>query len=671
MLFSRATTLLASTLATLGAVANAKDIELDWTLRWKVVNPDGLKERQVVSINDQFPLPVLRGSKGDRMIIHVTNELENPARNSSIHFHGLYQNHTNHMDGPPYVTQCNSMPNTTFTYNFTLEQNGTYWYHTHTSELYPDGYRQILLIDDDEPPFEYDEELSFTMSDWYHELNEIITQDDFLTLYNPTGAEPVPQSLLINDTVQPKFLVKPNTTYRMRIANTGAFSAYIFYITGHNFTIVEADGIYTEPAEASSVYISAAQRYSILFTTGPETNTSYQFVQVADQSLYDVIPDDLRLNNTAWFVTDESAECPDITREDIYNNKALWLDPSEDVSLDDFTSDNMGYYDDFELVPVDHMPLLPEPDQEFTVKVSLTNLLDGVNYAFFNSITYTHAKVPTLYSVLSAPDDETANNATIYGVDTHSNVLEHLNVVQLVLNNFDSGSHPFHLHGHHFQVVVRAESIGSDDDSDYYPYDPSTQNVTFPEFPMRRDVLVVKPYSHFVIRWVADNPGVWFFHCHIEWHLTQGLAMLFVEAPTQMRQIYTNIIPQDHYDACQGAQVPIKGNAAANTENFMDLSGQNRQPKDLPGGFTARGIVALVFSCICAFVGMGFLIWYGLSDTPDQLASEAEHFVHDEEVPSEGDIDNQSELNQQHLLNERGQKFTNRLRHPFGGSSNN
>lgn len=669
MLFSKATVLLASTLATFGAVAEAKDIVHDWTLRWKTVNPDGLKERQVVSINDQFPLPVLRGGKGDRMIITVHNELDNPKRNSSIHFHGLYQNGTNFMDGPPYTVQCNSMNGTSFVYNFTLEQNGTYWYHAHTADLYPDGYRQLLLIDDDEPPFEYDEELSFSMSDWYHELTETIADEDFLTLYNPTGAEPVPQSLLINDTWQPKFLVKPNTTYRLRIGNTGAFSAYIFYITGHNFTVVEADGVYTEPAEASSLYISAAQRYSVLFTTGPDTNTSYQFVQVTDQSLYDVIPDDLRLNNTAWFVTDMDAECVEASAEDIYNYMPVRADPDEDVSLEEFTSDNMGFYDDFDLVPVDHMPVLPEPDQEFTVKVSLTNLLDGINYAFFNDISYTHAKVPTLYTVLSAPDDATAMNETIYGRDTHSLVLEHNNVVQLVLNNFDGGKHPFHLHGHHFQVLVRAESIGSDDDSDYYPYDPETQNVTFPEFPMRRDVLVVQPYSHFVIRWVADNPGVWLFHCHIEWHLSQGLALQFVEAPVQMRQIYTNRIPEDHLEACAAAQVPIKGNAAGNTENFLDLTGQNLQQKDLPGGFTARGIVALVFSCICAFVGMGFLIWYGLSDTPESLAYEAEHFVHDESIEN-SDIDNQAEVNAQHgVLNERGKKFTNRLRHPFGGSS--
>jgi iron transport multicopper oxidase len=73
-------------------------------------------------------------------------------------------------------------------------------------------------------------------------------------------------------------------------------------------------------------------------------------------------------------------------------------------------------------------------------------------------------------------------------------------------------------------------------------------------------------------------------------------------------------IPQDHYDVCKAAGVPSSGNAAANTEDFLDLSGQNKQQSFLPGGFTARGIVALVFSCVSAFLGIAFLVVYGLSD---------------------------------------------------------
>jgi iron transport multicopper oxidase len=193
-------------------------------------------------------------------------------------------------------------------------------------------------------------------------------------------------------------------------------------------------------------------------------------------------------------------------------------------------------------------------------------------------------------------------------------VLEHNKVVQIVLNNGDSGSHPFHLHGHNFQLVDRAPSYGPTFynylDGDPVPYDPSNHS-SFPAFPARRDTFVLPPQGYFVIRFVADNPGVWFFHCHIDWHLSQGLGMLMIEAPTQIQK---QPIPQQHYDECKAAGIPMDRNAAANSQNFLDLSGQNKQPGWLPDGFTPRGIVALVFSALSAILGMAFIVVYGLSD---------------------------------------------------------
>jgi iron transport multicopper oxidase len=51
-----------------------------------------------------------------------------------------------------------------------------------------------------------------------------------------------------------------------------------------------------------------------------------------------------------------------------------------------------------------------------------------------------------------------------------------------------------------------------------------------------------------------------------------------------------------------------------NTQDWFDLSNANVSPAPLPAGFTARGIVALVFSFIAAFLGMGVICWYGAAD---------------------------------------------------------
>lgn len=78
----------------------------------------------------------------------------------------------------------------------------------------------------------------------------------------------------------------------------------------------------------------------------------------------------------------------------------------------------------------------------------------------------------------------------------------------------------------------------------------------------------------------------------------------------------TLTIPEDHFAACAAASppVPTVGNAAANTQNYLDLTGQDLAPAPLPAGFTPRGIVALVFSCVAGLMGVSVIAWYGLGE---------------------------------------------------------
>lgn len=153
--------------------------------------------------------------------------------------------------------------------------------------------------------------------------------------------------------------------------------------------------------------------------------------------------------------------------------------------------------DDMELVPFDEMDILPEPDHIVTFEVVMDNLGDGANYAFFNNITYRAPKVPTLYTVLSG--GELATNEQIYGTYTNTFVLHKDEIVQIVLNNLDDGRHPFHLHGHQFQVLHRSE----EDDGEF-----EEAEVEFPAVPMRRDTMVVEGNGNMVLRFKADNPGM-------------------------------------------------------------------------------------------------------------------------------------------------------------------
>jgi FtsP/CotA-like multicopper oxidase with cupredoxin domain len=76
-------------------------------------------------------------------------------------------------------------------------------------------------------------------------------------------------------------------------------------------------------------------------------------------------------------------------------------------------------------------------------------------------------------------------------------------------------SHPMHLHGHSFWVL--AEGNGEWDGT-----------ITNPNNPIRRDTIQIgAPNSvgdgYTVIEFMADNPGVWPFHCHFGDHASAGL----------------------------------------------------------------------------------------------------------------------------------------------------
>lgn len=114
-----------------------------------------------------------------------------------------------------------------------------------------------------------------------------------------------------------------------------------------------------------------------------------------------------------------------------------------------------------------------------------------------NNLTYVPQNVPTLMTVLSAGKD--ATNPLIYGANSIPQILNHNDIVEVVVNNFDDGGHPIHMHGHNFQMVERPQAGAG-------VYSGSTKNP--PAVPIRRDVIKVNGNSYLVYRFKADNPGM-------------------------------------------------------------------------------------------------------------------------------------------------------------------
>lgn len=95
------------------------------------LNTDGNGTVPVQLFNGSLPGPRIQACWGDRVEITIQNSLK--ENGTAIHWHGLRQWKSGHMDGVNAVTQCPIPPGTQFTYGFNMTQYGTTWYHSHYS----------------------------------------------------------------------------------------------------------------------------------------------------------------------------------------------------------------------------------------------------------------------------------------------------------------------------------------------------------------------------------------------------------------------------------------------------------------------------------------------------------------------------------------------------------
>jgi iron transport multicopper oxidase len=90
----------------------------------------------------------------------------------------------------------------------------------------------------------------------------------------------------MNDGQDATYPVVAGKTYLFRIVNMAAFPSFYFNIAGHNFQIVEMDGVYTTPTTASTLYIGAAQRYTILVTAKTGVTSNFDISALVDTSMF-------------------------------------------------------------------------------------------------------------------------------------------------------------------------------------------------------------------------------------------------------------------------------------------------------------------------------------------------------------------------------------------------
>ncbi|KAK3169354.1 hypothetical protein OEA41_008737 [Lepraria neglecta] len=281
---------------------------------------------------------------------------------------------------------------------------------------------------------QYDEELVLTVSDWYYGQMPILVPPFLNATENPTGPESVPDSVLLSDNANMMFSMTPGRIYLVRIIDISCFALFFVSFDQYPMTIVAVDGVYTE---------------NVLIHAKPNADANFAFVASMDQSMFDT--DALLPNTTSYLSYDDTKPLP------------------EAPVINDFND----HFEDFA------KPL---------IKIA------GLG-TFINNITYLSPLVPSLYTALST--GESATSPLVYGVNTDAQVLKHNEIVEVVFNNFDTGSHPIHPHGHNFQIVERSKPDGG-----VYSGKPTNPPAT----PIRRDTAKANLMDYTLFRFRADNP---------------------------------------------------------------------------------------------------------------------------------------------------------------------
>ena len=228
-------------------------------------------QTDVYTYNGSVPGPEIRVAKGDRVIVHFTNELPEPT---TIHWHGVRV--PNAVDGVPGVSQPEVQPGETFTYDFVVPDAGTFWYHPHhrSSDQVAAGLYGPFVVTDPDEPEDLGDELTLVLSDIElqddGQLDTDLLGGSIELLFGREG-----NVLLVNGKVDPKLLARSGRRQRWRVINAARSRYYQLAIDGHSFLRFGSDGGMIEhPVQNETLVLAPSERAEVIFTPSAEPGTT-------------------------------------------------------------------------------------------------------------------------------------------------------------------------------------------------------------------------------------------------------------------------------------------------------------------------------------------------------------------------------------------------------------
>jgi CopA family copper-resistance protein len=523
------------------------------------------KRAKHITLNGQFPAPLLRWREGDDVTLRVRNELD---EDTSIHWHGVLV--PAQMDGVPGVSFPGIAPGQSFTYRFPLKQSGTYWYHSHSGMQEQSGHYGPLIIDPREPePFAYDREYVVMLSDWSAESPERIfsklkkmgetynygqrTVGDFFRDVQAQGIDATladrmmwgdmrmsPTDLADVSAATYTYLVNGHSPaenwtalfasaerIRLRFINASSMSIFNVRIPGLPMTVVQADGLNVQPAETDEFQIGTAETYDVI--VAPREDRPYViFAESNDRSGYAAA--------TLAPRAGMQAEVPPLRPRPLLTMRDMGMDHGGTPAAVDHSAHTAGGTVAPEpAAPVDHSSHAAGPQTHDhamgigvpSVATNPVNRLGerplGLENEAHRVLVYTDLRSLAPNPDLRPPGRELelhlTGNMERYMWSFDGLKFSEVNApiplqlgerVRLTFVNDTMMPHPVHLHGMFFDVVTI--------DGDHKP---------------RKHTLVLKRGEKVSVDVTADAPGEWAFHCHLLYHMHAGMMRVFAVGEAQ------------------------------------------------------------------------------------------------------------------------------------------
>ncbi|MGB5827519.1 MAG: copper resistance system multicopper oxidase [Pseudomonas mandelii] len=496
--------------------------------------------RTAMAINGGIPGPLLRWREGDTVTLRVRNKLK---VDTSIHWHGILL--PANMDGVPGLSFHGIEPGGLYVYQFTVRQNGTYWYHSHSGFQEQSGVYGPLVIDAKEPePFQYDRDYVVMLTDWTDEtavglMKTLKKQSDYYNYNKRTvgdfihdvsergwGATVADRTMWAEMKMNPTDIAdvsgatytylmngqapdmnwtgvfRPGEKLRLRFINGSAMSYFDVRIPGLKMTVVAADGLHIKPVSVDEFRIAVAETFDVIVEP---TEAAYTlFAQSMDRT---------------GFARGTLATKPGLLAP------IPALDPRPLVTMDDMGMGGMDHSSIGDMAGMDHSSMAgmqshPETEKDNPLvdmqAMSTSPKLDDPGLGLRNNgrrvLTYSD-----LRSTFEDPDGREPGRTielhltghmekfawSFNGVkfaDAEPLRLKYGERVRIVLVNDTMMTHPIHLHG-----------MWSDLEDENG------------EFMVRKHTIDMPPGSRRSYRVTADALGRWAYHCHLLYHMEMGM----------------------------------------------------------------------------------------------------------------------------------------------------